>query len=123
MKSVVLLLTYNAIKKLFSLRVEYPDFNLFIGVSSGGCRDFYYDIQFIKKEEMVDVVCVSILNQDSVVQKIEDIKIYTNLQSEDFIHHSVLDYCQDLMQESFEIISNLNTRSLCGCGISFKKND
>jgi len=47
------------------------------------------------------------------------VEVYTTPQSHGFLNFCVLDFCQTLMQESFEIISNPNAKVMCGCGISF----
>ena len=74
-----------------------------ISVLGGGCSGFKYDFSFDSKIDQED-------------EKINNIII--DKASLEILRGSEVDFVSELMCTSFKI-SNPNTKSSCGCGISF----
>ena len=74
-----------------------------IAIKGGGCSGFQYDFSFDKNE-----------NDDDL--KHENIIIDKN--SADLLKGSEVDYVEELIGNSFKI-SNPQSKSSCGCGVSF----
>jgi iron-sulfur cluster insertion protein len=74
-----------------------------IAIKGGGCSGFQYEFTFDK-----------LRNEDDL--KFENILI--DKISADLLKGSEVDYASELIGESFKI-SNPQTKSSCGCGVSF----
>ena len=74
-----------------------------IAIKGGGCSGFQYDFSFDKTE-----------NEDDL--KHENILIDKN--SADLLKGSEIDYVDELIGSSFKI-NNPQSKSSCGCGVSF----
>ena len=96
--------TDNAIKQISKLLTEKDNGTFFrIAIKGGGCSGFKYDFSFDKKQENQDIRFGRILiDQDSA----------------DLLKGSEVDYVSELMGDSFKI-SNPQSKSSCGCGVSF----
>ena len=96
--------TDNALKQINHL-LSSKDKGVFfrIAIKGGGCSGFQYDFSFDKKT-----------NNDDL--KYENILI--DKASADLLKGSKVDYVQELIGNSFKI-NNPQTKSSCGCGVSF----
>ena len=74
-----------------------------LAVKGGGCSGFQYEFTFDKSKNDDD------LNYE---------KILIDKTSADLLKGSEVDYVSELIGESFKI-SNPQTKSSCGCGVSF----
>ena len=74
-----------------------------IGVKGGGCSGFKYDFSFDKKASDEDLKFNNILIDKT---------------SADLLKGSEVDYVSELIGDSFKI-SNPQSKSSCGCGVSF----
>ena len=74
-----------------------------IAIKGGGCSGFQYDFSFDKSIEKDDLKFENIL-----IDKV----------SADLLKGSEVDYVSELIGDSFKI-SNPQTKSSCGCGVSF----
>ena len=74
-----------------------------ITVQGGGCSGFQYEFTFDKSKQDDDLNYQNILIDKS---------------SADLLKGSQIDYVSELIGESFKI-SNPQTKSSCGCGVSF----
>ena len=74
-----------------------------IAIKGGGCSGFQYDFSFDKKPQDDDL-------------KYENILI--DKTSADLLKGSEIDYVRELIGDSFKI-NNPQTKSSCGCGVSF----
>ncbi len=96
--------TDNAIKQINHLLSTKDKGSFFrIAIKGGGCSGFQYDFSFDKKPQNEDLKYENIL-----IDKI----------SADLLRGSEIDYVQELIGNSFKI-SNPQTKSSCGCGVSF----
>ncbi len=96
--------TDKAIKQIDHL-LSQKDKGFFfrIAIKGGGCSGFKYDFSFEKEP------------------KNEDLKfnnIIIDKTSADLLKGSEVDYASDLIGDSFKI-SNPQSKSSCGCGVSF----
>ena len=96
--------TDKAIKQINNLLSKKDKGSFFrIAIKGGGCSGFKYDFSFEKEP------------------KNEDLKfnnIIIDKASADLLKGSEIDYASDLIGDSFKI-SNPQSKSSCGCGVSF----
>ena len=85
---------------------EDKDMALLVGVLSGGCSGYVYDLQIV--EEAFD--CQELL--------IEGIKVLVPNAASHLLNGIEIDYVDKLMGGGFRI-NNPNAKSSCGCGESF----
>ena len=96
--------TDKAIKQINHLLSQKDKGSFFrIAIKGGGCSGFQYDFSFDKSIEKDDL-------------KFENILI--DKGSADLLKGSEVDYVTELIGNSFKI-SNPQTKSSCGCGVSF----
>jgi iron-sulfur cluster assembly accessory protein len=96
--------TDKAIKQINHLLTQKDKGSFFrIAIKGGGCSGFQYDFSFDKSIEKDDL-------------KFENILI--DKTSADLLKGSEVDYVSELIGDSFKI-SNPQTKSSCGCGVSF----
>ena len=74
-----------------------------IAIKGGGCSGFQYDFSFDNKQDEDDL-------------KHENILIYK--KSAELLKGSEVDYVKELIGDNFKI-SNPQSKSSCGCGVSF----
>jgi len=96
--------TDNAIKQINHLLSMKDKGSFFrIAIKGGGCSGFQYDFSFDKKPQNEDLKYENIL-----IDKV----------SADLLRGSEIDYVRELIGNSFKI-NNPQTKSSCGCGVSF----
>ena len=96
--------TDKALKQINSLLSKKDKGSFFrIAIKGGGCSGFQYEFTFDQS-------------------KLEDDLSYENIlidkTSADLLKGSEIDYVSELMGEQFKI-TNPQTKSSCGCGVSF----
>ena len=96
--------TDNAIKQINYLLSNKDNGDFFrIAIKGGGCSGFKYDFSFDKKPNVEDLKFNNILIDKT---------------SADLLKGSEVDYVSELIGDSFKI-SNPQSKSSCGCGVSF----
>jgi iron-sulfur cluster insertion protein len=96
--------TDKAIKQINSLLSKKDPGSYFrIAIKGGGCSGFQYEFSFDKKLTAEDI-------------KYENILI--DRTSADLLKGSEVDFTSELIGDQFKI-SNPQTKSSCGCGVSF----
>ena len=96
--------TDKAIKQINLLLSKKDKGSYFrIAIKGGGCSGFQYDFSYDFK-----------VNNDDLIQN----NILIDRQSADLLKGSEIDYVDELIGESFRI-NNPQTKSSCGCGVSF----
>ena len=96
--------TDNALKQIQNLLSKKDEGFFFrIAIKGGGCSGFQYEFTFEQSK-----------NEDDLTFK----NILIDKTSADLLKDSEVDYVSELMGESFKI-SNPQTKSSCGCGVSF----
>ena len=94
----------KAIKQINNLLSKKDKGSFFrIAIKGGGCSGFQYDFSYDLKP-----------SEDDLVQN----NILIDKQSADLLKGSEIDYVDELIGESFKI-TNPQTKSSCGCGVSF----
>ena len=96
--------TDNALKQINNL-LSQKDKGLFfrIAIKGGGCSGFKYNFSFDSKPKVEDLKFNNILIDKS---------------SANLLKGSEVDFVSELIGDSFKI-SNPQTKSSCGCGVSF----
>tara|TARA_B100000287_G_C20391025_1_gene685626 strand:+ start:351 stop:668 length:318 start_codon:yes stop_codon:yes gene_type:complete len=96
--------TDKAIKEINNLLLNKDKGSFFrIAIKGGGCSGFQYDFSFDKKQNKDDLKFNNIL---------------IDSQSAELLKGSEVDFVSELIGKSFKI-SNPQTKSSCGCGVSF----
>jgi len=96
--------TDNALKQIQNLLSKKDKGSFFrIAIKGGGCSGFQYEFIFEQSK-----------NEDDLTFR----NILIDKTSADLLKDSEVDYVSELMGESFKI-SNPQTKSSCGCGVSF----
>ena len=96
--------TDKAIKQINLLLSKKDKGSYFrIAIKGGGCSGFQYDFSYDFE-----------VNRDDLIQN----NILIDKQSADLLKGSEIDYVDELIGESFKI-NNPQTKSSCGCGVSF----
>ena len=96
--------TDKAIKQINNLLSKKDPGSYFrIAIKGGGCSGFQYEFSFDKKLTAEDI-------------KYENILI--DRTSADLLKGSEVDFTSELIGDQFKI-SNPQTKSSCGCGVSF----
>ena len=96
--------TDKAIKQINHLLSTKDKGSFFrIAIKGGGCSGFQYDFSFDNKQEDDDL-------------KLESILI--DKKSAALLKGSEVDYVKELIGDNFKI-SNPQSKSSCGCGVSF----
>tara|TARA_B100000900_G_scaffold58332_1_gene43835 strand:+ start:13576 stop:13956 length:381 start_codon:yes stop_codon:yes gene_type:complete len=104
---VDLTISPSAVKMLGDAFGEDRSMALLVGVLSGGCSGYMYDLQIV---ENTDVDCQEL--------SIEGFRILVPKSSSHLLNGIQIDYEDRLMGGGFKI-NNPNASSSCGCGESF----
>ena len=96
--------TNNALKHINEMLSKKDKGSFFrIAIKGGGCSGFQYDFSFDNKQEDDDL-----RHENIIIDK----------KSADLLKGSEVDYVEELIGENFKI-SNPQSKSSCGCGVSF----
>ena len=96
--------TDKALKQINTLLSKKDKGSFFrIAIKGGGCSGFQYEFTFDKKKAADDLDYENILIDKT---------------SADLLKGSEIDYVSELIGEQFKI-TNPQTKSSCGCGVSF----
>jgi iron-sulfur cluster assembly accessory protein len=104
---VQLTITQNAVDMLSQAFGEDRSMGLLVGVLSGGCSGYMYDLQIV---EETDIDCQEL--------DISGFRILVPKASSHLLNGIQIDYEDRLMGGGFKI-NNPNASSSCGCGESF----
>ncbi|MCB0308713.1 MAG: iron-sulfur cluster insertion protein ErpA [Bdellovibrionales bacterium] len=102
-------LTENAVKKVKNFQTTSPEnaskvFRVY--VEGGGCSGFQYGFSFDEARE------------NDHIMNFNDVKVVVDPFSAPYIQSSTIDYIESLMNSGF-VVTNPNSKSTCGCGLSF----
>lgn len=78
-----------------------------LGVKTSGCSGLAYKIEFIDEAK-----------PDDIIFETNEIKIFVDPKSLQYIDGMMLDYTREGLQEGFKFV-NPNVKDECGCGKSF----
>mgnify|MGYP006063679989 FL=1 len=96
--------TDKALKQINSLLSKKDKGSFFrIAIKGGGCSGFQYEFTFDQSKAIDDLIYENILIDKA---------------SADLLKGSQIDYVSELIGEQFKI-TNPQTKSSCGCGVSF----
>ncbi len=96
--------TDNALKHIGEMLSKKNKGTFFrIAIKGGGCSGFQYDFSFDEKPQLDD------LKQDNIL---------IDKTSANLLKGSEIDYVEELIGDSFKI-NNPQSKSSCGCGVSF----
>ena len=104
---VQLTITQNAVDMLSQAFGEDRSMGLLVGVLSGGCSGYMYDLQIVEETE---IECQEL--------DISSFRILVPKASSHLLNGIQIDYEDRLMGGGFKI-NNPNASSSCGCGESF----
>ena len=104
---VQLTITENAVNMLSQAFGNDRSMGLLVGVLSGGCSGYMYDLQIVEETEI-----------DCQELEISGFRILVPKASSHLLNGIQIDYEDRLMGGGFKI-NNPNASSSCGCGESF----
>ncbi len=97
-----------AAKRIATILGSNPDKKaLRVMVEGGGCSGFSYKYELVDAQE----------DDDFIIEKL-GATIFIDEISVPYLDGSVIDFVDDLIGQSFQIV-NPNATSSCGCGVSF----
>ena len=107
-KQMILTLTDRAAAKTKKLmeKENKKDYGLRIGITSGGCSGYMYDIALEKNPK----------KEDNIFEE-KGVKIFVNPRSVELMKGSEVDYLETLQHSGFKV-KNPNVKTSCGCGHS-----
>ena len=110
-----IILTQRCIQHLKRMKHEkkLPNLKLKLEIIGGGCSGFTYDFSITENEPKDSEI---VLEQDGQ-------HILVDGSSLEFLRGSTVDYGENLIKETFEVIKNPQSSSKCGCGSSFSPKD
>eukprot|EP00959_Pyramimonas_sp_CCMP1952_P006207 129862-Pyramimonas_sp.AAC.1 len=79
-----------------------------VAVDAGGCSGFQYSFELDTK-----------VNADDKVYERDGVAIIVDDVSLSFVRGSTIDYTEEMIRASFQVVDNPNAESGCGCGASF----
>lgn len=104
----LLKLTENAVRRISHLLAKEPEKSVFrIGVLSGGCSGFQYDMKITTE-----------VHEEDTILAFDHAKIVIDPVSSEFLQGCSLDFVETLASSAFEI-KNPQATARCGCGNSF----
>ncbi|CAB4036018.1 iron-sulfur cluster assembly 2 homolog, mitochondrial [Paramuricea clavata] len=99
-------LSDNCVKQLHKIGVA--DKFLRVIVEGGGCSGFQYKFELDEK-----------LQDDDKVFERDGAKVVIDEMSLDILKGSEIDYSQELIRSSFQVVNNPRAEMGCSCGVSF----
>lgn len=104
-------LSERCVARLHELARKRSGVVLRVSVDGGGCSGFQYqfELQDPNKGAKADDVRIS---KDGATVIIDSLSL-------EYINGSTVDYTQEMISSSFQIVDNPNSESSCGCGVSF----
>uniref|UniRef100_A0A7S0N086 Core domain-containing protein n=1 Tax=Pyramimonas obovata TaxID=1411642 RepID=A0A7S0N086_9CHLO len=79
-----------------------------VAVDAGGCSGFQYTFELCTKVSKDDTV----FERDGVAIIVDDVSL-------SFVRGATIDYTEEMIRASFQVVDNPNAESGCGCGASF----
>ena len=107
-KEMIVALTEKAANKVKQMleKENKKDYGLRVGIVTGGCSGYMYDISLDKAPK----------ESDTVIEE-KGVRIFMNPESITFMKGSTVDYKDGLQNAGFKI-DNPNAKRSCGCGHS-----
>ncbi|KAI9485782.1 MAG: hypothetical protein EXX96DRAFT_546451 [Benjaminiella poitrasii] len=103
-------ITDRAVKQLKTIQQRDNDTEqmLRILVDSGGCHGYQ------NKMELTNTI-----DEDDTIFEKDGVRVVVDSISLQFLRGSVVDYVQELIGSTFQVIDNPNAKHSCGCNISY----
>ena len=113
-------ITESCWQRIRKLKQTKQNESLFLRVfvDAGGCSGFQYQFELDSELQDDDVVFAADSNNNSNNND-NAATVVVDPQSLDLIRGSTIDYVQEMIKSSFEVRSNPQSESACGCGSSF----
>ncbi|KAH9260430.1 hypothetical protein BASA81_001600 [Batrachochytrium salamandrivorans] len=86
-----------------------PDLKLRLEVDGGGCSGFSYKFSVFNGQP----------EEEDLVFGERDAQVVVDSSSLEFVKGSKVDFTEDLIRRSFEVVNNPQVETKCGCGTSF----
>ena len=103
---------WNRIHQLV-ISKQYPNLYLRVFVDAGGCSGFSYQFELDETELAPDDVVFT-----SPTTTTQD-RLVIDEASLEMLQGSTIDYVQEMIKSSFQVMDNPQSESACGCGSSF----
>ena len=84
-------------------------------VEGGGCSGFQYAFDVIRNDEV---------NEDEgIVFEKDGVKVVSDEMTLEMINGSTIEYKEEMIRSSFEVVDNPMADNGCSCGVSFTPKD
>ncbi|XP_069493730.1 iron-sulfur cluster assembly 2 homolog, mitochondrial [Ambystoma mexicanum] len=105
-KEAKILLSDSCVKRLREIcdRTEF----LRLHVEGGGCSGFQYKFSLDK-----------VINPDDRIFGPDDARLVVDVESLEFVTGCMVDFSQELIRSSFQVVNNPQAEQGCSCGTSF----
>ena len=104
-------ITPSCINRLRALSSAGEPKALRIAVDSGGCSGFQYTFK-------LEPLALTPSSKDRVFEQ-DGASIVVDALSLEYLQGATVDYVQEMVRSSFEVVDNPNSEASCGCGTSF----
>lgn len=103
-------LTENAIKEVKSAMADngMEGHYLRVSITSGGCSDYSYKLEFTDKIE-----------EDDDIKEFDEIKVLVDPKSDLYLNETIIDYYTGIEARGF-IFNNPSAKGCCSCNQSFR---
>lgn len=92
--------------------MQQPGLCLRILVEGGGCAGFQYKFEVLPVDKAVGLT-------DSLVFESDGVKVVSDVVTLEMINGSSIEYREEMIRSSFEVVGNPQAESGCSCGTSF----
>lgn len=99
----------GAVRKLRKLQETQQASMLRLMVSSGGCSGYSYEFSLVDSAE----------GEDDIIVEREGVSLVVDEVSLSFLEDCEVDYVEEMIRSSFQVVKNGLADSKCGCGSSF----
>merc|ERR1712039_643137 len=100
----------GAVQKLKALEAQKLPSMLRFTVNSGGCSGYSYEFKLVAESDRAD---------DDVLVERDGAKLVVDNVSLAFLEEAEVDYVEEMIRSSFQVVKNNLADSKCGCGVSF----
>mmetsp|Transcript_84068 Transcript_84068/g.195507 ORF Transcript_84068/g.195507 Transcript_84068/m.195507 type:complete len:152 (-) Transcript_84068:87-542(-) len=100
----------GAVRKLKSLQEQQLPSVLRLTVNSGGCSGYSYEFKLVEAAERTQGT--QVFERDGARLMVDDVSL-------SFLEDCEVDYVEEMIRSSFQVVKNKLADSKCGCGSSF----
>jgi iron-sulfur cluster assembly protein len=101
------------VQKLNRLKESREESVLRLMVNSGGCSGYSYEFSLVGEKVVAEAG-----SGDMVIER-DGARLMVDEVSLEFLEDCEIDYVEEMIRSSFQVVKNKLAESKCGCGSSF----